>query len=253
MLKATQEQTNAIHTWLKIEMIETGKRRYLDFCVGRQSAHLWAYDFNDYSIAFALIDKGNEIAMFECNGSHDQAIFAARRLLGEIRNDGHSVAIVPKALQAREGFWSALHFEKQSETGRLVLDQRFGHVDEIAVPGRRVPFSIRFFDERYIEKLDLMPFAVTEGIGVLTSIQELIIPKRAVAFGDCLTPAWRTVVEIEVDGKLEIKGHLPSEDFLWIGAKREPSGLLYFDRIDLFTYKHMHSSGTREWLDQMSQ
>ena len=253
MHKATQEQVNAIHTWLKTEMIESGDRRYLDFCVGRQSAHLWAFDFNDNSIAFALLDRGNEIAMFGCNGSRDQAIYAAKCLLAAIRDEGHSVVTVPKPVASQEDFWIALHFEKQPITGRLVLDQRFGHVNDIAVPGRRVPFSIRFYDERYIKKLNLTPFAVTEGTGVLTSIQELIIPKRAVAFGDCLIPAWRTVVEIEVDGKLEIRGHLRSEDFLWIGAKREPSGLLYFDRIDLFTYKHMHASGTGDWLDLISQ
>lgn len=71
----------------------------------------------------------------------------------------------------------------------------------------------------------------------MTRLQEVHLPKRAIAFSGGLVSPEKTIVEIEVDGTLEYAGPLKADECFWIGAQREPSGLVYFKRIDLFTYK----------------
>ena len=253
MIAANAHQLDRIHSWLKRRMIDCGCGHYLAFAVGRHAYRVWAYTFSDDYIAFALVDKGNRIVMFDSDGSPEQVDHAMQHLLAEIHDEGHSVVIAEVEVDGacEVAFLEKYGFAKQPNSGLMVLDNRFGDVSEISNAGRKVAFSVKFYDEQYLDRLSGSPYASTEDIGVLTKLHELILPKRAIAFGDGDHCPTKTAIEIEVDGEFHYRGHMRSDDLFWMGAKREPSGIVYFDVIDLFTWKHLVKNNRSTWLDRV--
>ncbi|MCV9963866.1 hypothetical protein OIU34_18480 [Pararhizobium sp. BT-229] len=250
---ATSADIQSIAQWLRREMIETGDNRYLDFVRDQNSSHsadVWAFKINNEVKAFATFSGPKEIETFR---THPSLSGSRKRLAGEslvAEFEGHGfnvVTFVGDDGETRE-LMKDIGFVQHKEADELALDLR-KDIDLSNIEGRRVPFSIRFYAENHYFTKDEKPYAVTEGTGVITDLEELHLPKAAIAFGDIPFCPSKSTVEIEVDGELIARDHVYRNLIRYLGAFRDKADyVLHFEKIDLLTYKHLDFTQARTWL-----
>ena len=248
---ATSADRNSISQWLRREMIETGDDRYLDFVQDQNSrspAEVWVFKINNEVKAFATFSGPMGIQTFRTHTSlsEPRKRFAAESLVAAFEGYGFRVVtFVGADVETRE-FMKDIGFVQYGEADILAFDLRKG-IDISKVEGREVSFSIRFYDEKHNLTKNSEPYAVTEGTGIITDLQELHLPKAAIAFGDIGFCPSKTTVEIEVDRELIARGHVNRNLIRYLGAEEGIDGILYFEKIDLFTYKHLDFSTAPTW------
>lgn len=146
MLQSNAAVIETVSQKLKALMVAGHGNRYLEFVRKLPFHEPWTYQAYGQEVGYALVDKGNEIAMFDHFGDPEDVRDAARNLLVTLVDRGNSVVVLTDPEPGDSAMWERIGF-KHHESGKMVCDHRFGHVDEINVVGRKVPFSVRFFSE----------------------------------------------------------------------------------------------------------
>jgi hypothetical protein len=237
-------------------MIETGDKHYLDFVQNqhrsetRGSNDVWVFRVNGEVMAFAGFRGGpKEIESFRTHPSLSGNLkrLAVESLLAEFESHDFKVVAFVGDDDKTRVFMKGIGFKQHNETNILALDLR-KDIDLSKIDGREVPFSIRFYPENHYFNNAEEPYVVTEGIGIVTDLQELHLPKKAMAFGDIFFCPSKSTVEIEVDGELVARDHLYRNLIRYLGAKWGKDGVLHFEKIDLLTYKHLDFSTAPTWL-----
>lgn len=196
MSVATDRQLSEIAEWLRAEMIQTGNRRYIDFLERNPSAEVHPCVGNTATVGFVMID-GHRIAMVAFKpGEERWTCFMAGGVVGWASRTNLAALSVQTSDAGERAFWAERGFVAVSANS-LLLDPR-GEIDLTPFTGKKTEFSIRFYSEG---RSDVEPYAVTEGVGILTELRELHLPRRAICIQQAdvqAAPASRTVVEIEV-------------------------------------------------------
>lgn len=250
---ATSTDIQSISHWLRREMVEKGDNRYIDFVLSRDSGlgrEVWVHRINNDVMAFATFQGPKEIKTFTTHPSlsEGQKRRAAECLIAEFEVRGFNVVTFDGDGDETRELFKSLGFVQYKESDILALDLR-KDIDLTHVEGRKVPFSIRFYPENHYFTQGEQPYAVTEGIGVISDLQELHLPKAAIAFGDIFFCPSKSTVEIEVDGELIARDHVYRNIIRYLGAVRDKKDyVLHFEKIDLLTYKHLDFTHARTWL-----
>jgi hypothetical protein len=248
---ATSADIRSITKWLRREMIENSDTRYIDFVLDQNGRHpddVWAFKINGEVMAFASFSGPKQIKAFQIHPSLPEyhRRLAIESLMAEFEAHGFRVVtFVGNENEARK-LLETVGFVQHNESNILAIDLR-KDIDLSRIEGRKVPFAIRFFPEKHFFSVDEKPYSVTEGIGVITQLQELYLPKAALAFGDISFCPSKSTVEIEVDGELLARDHVFRNLIRYLGAERGKDGVLHFEKIDLLTYKHLDFSKAPTW------
>lgn len=251
MSVATDRQLNEITEWLRADMIQTGDRRYIEFIERSPTAQIHPCLMNNSAVGFVMID-GHRIAMVAFKAGEERWMsFMADGLVGWASGVNFAALSVSEADVDKRAFLAARGFVPVSDDA-MVIDLR-GDIDLAPFTGERTEFSIRFYSEEYPYRIRAEPYSVTEGVGILTDLKELHLPRRAISIQQASIPSAppsMTAIEIEVGGELVMRSHMRDNRIQMMGAKLDRAGTVYFERIDLFTYQHV-ASKAQSWLSDV--
>lgn len=223
-----------IRSWLREEAIVTGDTEaYRRFLTRSAAEKVWSVPVNG-EFAGLAITSGCKIETFYVGSKwKSRRDFVADNILADIAGKGAAVVTLGESFAGELPYWKKFGFEPAPEGAWMKPHNTNWPINLSHVKGVNANVSVKFFD-RSVSKDK--PFAELDCVGILTKMQQLYLPKLAVAFdGLPETNVGRRWVSVFVEGKLRVEARFDTQVADELGLNRDLFGTPYLKVADLYT------------------